>query len=471
MGIQERFFYFAAFVLLGAGAAASGAQITVLNHGEGGLAAQIAAIKGAKHSVDYVTFEADPCSSSTQAVLNAMAERAAAGVRVRLLIDGIMMDRNGEALFNGFASRNKIQFKGYNDHTFILNKPLRSHIKLLSVDSGARDAVYFALGRNLSDSYYGLDGSFNMMGRDLMIRESGARQAGDAFEKMWNFRWSRESNLNVVSLDNTCLDDSRRDKSIEAHYSDRAAAITSSLPQFSCRNVDFFMDDPHFSDARYANDSNGDGGGSNNTGADFMNEQRLALKHTSRNMLEFIDGAQDVLYMENQYYLPVYQLRQSIQRARDQRHVKILVLTNSTAQIQSDLSATMTRQMRRAARRDSTGSMTVVPISGLGALRSEGRATGTERVRWYIHSKTAVRDHKDIYVGSFNLDQLSFSNNLESGAIVRNCPKLAASIEAEYNKQVLTFNADVKNCPHCLTEMPEQGVFAAIFGGLASSFF
>jgi len=66
MGIQERFFYFAAFVLLGAGAAASGAQITVLNHGEGGLAAQIAAIKGAKHSVDYVTFEADPCSSSTQ---------------------------------------------------------------------------------------------------------------------------------------------------------------------------------------------------------------------------------------------------------------------------------------------------------------------------------------------------------------------------------------------------------------------
>lgn len=470
MNIRTRLLLLTKAVLLATGTAASGAQITLLNHGEGGLAAQIAAIQGAKHSVDYVTFESDPCSASTQAVLNAMAERAAEGVRVRLLIDGITMDRTAEALFNGFASRNKIEFRGYNDHTFILNKPLRSHIKLLAVDSGTRNAVYFALGRNLSDSYFGLDGSFNMMGRDLMIRESGARQAGDAFEKMWNFRWSRESNLNVVSLDNTCLDDSRRDKSVEARYSVPAAAIASALPQFSCRNVDFFMDDPHFSDARYANDSRGDEN-NNNTGADFMNEQRLALKHTSRNMLEFIDGTKDILYMENQYYLPVYQLRQAIERARDQRRVKILVLTNSTARIQADLSATMTRQMRRAARRDSKGSMTVVPISGLGAMRSEGRATGTERVRWYIHSKTAVRDHKDVYVGSFNLDQLSFSNNLESGAIVRNCPRLAASIEAEYNKQVQTFNADVKNCPQCLNEMPEQGAFAAIFGFLASSFF
>ncbi len=462
--------YVASVVMLaGSAFSAAAAQITLLNHGEGALAAQLSAIHGAKHSVDYMTWEADPCSSSTQAVLDAMAERAANGVHVRLLVDGYALQNGQEALFNSFASQHGIEFKAYNDHTFFLKQPFRSHIKLLSVDAGRASAVYFALGRNLTDSYFGLSSTFNMSGRDLMIAGTNGNQPKAAFDNIWNSSWTAYSKIRASGLKGSCLSESSADKIVSAHYSDRADSIVASLPQFSCANVDFFMDDPKFINAGNSDQLSGHGGG-NDMGRDYMNAERLQKKHTSAKMLAFIGSAGKSLYMENQYYLPTFQLRDALTAARD-RGVKIMILTNSTARVDGGLSGTMTRQMQNAARRDSQKNMMIFPISGIGALRSEGKTTGTSKVRWYIHSKTAVADHQDVYVGSFNLDQLSFANNLESGAIIRGCPTLAAAIETEYSDMVQIFKTDAKSCAKCKSESPQEDLLGAAFGWLASGFF
>ena len=52
-----------------------------------------------------------------------------------------------------------------------------------------------------------------------------------------------------------------------------------------------------------------------------------------------------------------------------------------------------------------------------------------DKADYGIHSKVFVGNSKDIAISSFNLDPRSLKTNLESAAVIKNCPELAKHVE------------------------------------------
>jgi phosphatidylserine/phosphatidylglycerophosphate/cardiolipin synthase-like enzyme len=189
---------------------------------------------------------------------------------------------------------------------------------------------------------------------------------------------------------------------------------------------------------------------------EFMNAKRLAKKRMTAAMLDFVAGARRSLVLEGPYYLSPSAITAAFVAARD-RGVQLLVLTNRKAD--PDIAAVvddMTYFMARAIDRDSSGAMRVLPISNLGALNGGGgrRSNGAP---WIIHAKTAVRDHRDVMMSSFNLDQRSYDTDLEAGVVIRNCPGLARELEAHHRQLVRAYADDLRNCDRCKHEPMPMG--------------
>ncbi|MCB0412055.1 MAG: phosphatidylserine/phosphatidylglycerophosphate/cardiolipin synthase family protein [Bdellovibrionales bacterium] len=446
----------------------SAAQVALLSQGLESYRARLSAIDGAQRSIDLITHELSPCDQVSNLVLRALARKAENGVRVRVLLDGYFTSRTERALMASYFNKHGIEFRVFNEQTAIIHRVYRTHVKMLLIDAEGMWPTYFADSRNMRDSYFGLSSIFNMVGRDLMITNDAqlALKVQAGFEQHWIHFWSKTNKYQYRgSMQATCL---REDEAQEANLilqTNMARSAPGPIESYSCPSVKFYIDDP-----RYFNGKHGKLPENTNPGSSKFFNERRRYKQASVAQLYFIDTAKSSLIFEHQYYLPTADLRQSFENAR-LRGVKALILTNRVVRIAADLSATMTVAMQAAAVRDSWGALQVLPISGLGALRSEGIPTGTMQANWYIHSKTAIRDDKDVMLGSFNLDNLSLVNNMEYVVMIEDCPDLAQTLKADFKNLVTVYHEDLNSCEECSKEFPSQKWLAKAFGGLASYFF
>ncbi len=146
-----------------------GNAVDVLPDADVALREQLAAIRGSEQEVLLATYVLKPGVVQRQ-LFEALADRAGAGVPVRLLIDPI-----GSHELEARALEN-LRSRGVHTHTFLSPNPLRgrlqinfrNHRKILCVDG----RLAFTGGRNWSDEYYpgtGSDGVF----RDTTVRLRG----------------------------------------------------------------------------------------------------------------------------------------------------------------------------------------------------------------------------------------------------------------------------------------------------------
>ena len=174
---------------LGQQAPAAYDHLVVHPDGEAARASLMAALSGATHSIDLCTFilARDPLG---EAVLAILCERARAGVRVRLLLDGMgsLMTRppdlkrlhDAGGAFAIFASPLRSTLKGRTN--------LRDHRKLVLIDGGQEHGLLWTGGRNLAAEYFnGAAGAPPW--RDLSFELTGPliRDAGQLFERDWRF--------------------------------------------------------------------------------------------------------------------------------------------------------------------------------------------------------------------------------------------------------------------------------------------
>lgn len=173
-------------VRLGAQPAAIGNAVTVYDTGTATYDAMIDAIRQAKHHVHLQLFIVRSDESSIR-FMEALAERARAGVEVRFLYDAvgswglksrvlrILTNAKGQALpFRTLSNplRRRLQIN------------LRNHRKILVVDG----RVGFTGGYNLGNEYLGKDPFFGPW-RDTFIRVEGPAVAGlqRVFTEDWDF--------------------------------------------------------------------------------------------------------------------------------------------------------------------------------------------------------------------------------------------------------------------------------------------
>lgn len=158
--------------------------------GSASLRALLEVIDGAQHTLDLCTFilGRDAVGAAVSARLVAQAR---AGVRVRLLLDGV------GSMLGGRPDLSALRHAGVQVGLFVppLHSPLkgrtnlRNHRKLVVADSGhAADERLWCGGRNLAAEYFeGQPG--RAAWRDLSFDLQGplARQAADLFQRDWVF--------------------------------------------------------------------------------------------------------------------------------------------------------------------------------------------------------------------------------------------------------------------------------------------
>ncbi|HMN70075.1 MAG TPA: phospholipase D-like domain-containing protein, partial [Bdellovibrionales bacterium] len=159
-------------------------QVQYLAHAPQALAAFMDMADGARKSVDIATFIFEPCHSSTQLMLEKLAEKARQGVRVRLIVDALQQKSAREKILSDYAARAGLRIKYYNRG----EANLRLHIKMMVVDNER----YISGGRNISDEYFGLSQENNYVDRDLRVEGASALQATAVFEELWASKTSAE---------------------------------------------------------------------------------------------------------------------------------------------------------------------------------------------------------------------------------------------------------------------------------------
>jgi cardiolipin synthase len=165
------------------------ADLALHPDGESARSSLLAALGGAQHTIDVCTFilARDPLG---EAVVSVLCERARAGVRVRLLLDGLgslmnrppalqrLKDAGGTCAI--FSSPLRSSLKGRTN--------LRNHRKLVLIDGGETTGRLWTGGRNLASEYF--DGAPETPPwRDLSFELTGPliRQASQLFEHDWCF--------------------------------------------------------------------------------------------------------------------------------------------------------------------------------------------------------------------------------------------------------------------------------------------
>jgi len=360
---------------------------------------------------------------------------------VRLLVDAFRLEEpNKSGLPAYLAGVPNFEIRYYNDTRNPLAMNLRMHVKALVVDGWTEDRLSIVGGRNLSDDYFGLGSKVNFIDQDLVVRGDSVSQIQKQFVTLWNAGGWATAGGNSQAFAATCLRQNARDKQVGAFLTRSLGG--DALPVRTCDHVEFAVDRPDFQICSTCLPGETEG---------FLNVERFQKKLMTKLFVNFISATRSKLEIANQYYMPAYLVNTALFKLR-WRRVNVDVLTSAVGDIEvCGLNQSFTCYIQSSAFRDTTGSGRVRLISSRGAMNSRWdlSVSGAE---WRIHTKSAVRDGRDVLVSSFNIDPRSYHTNLESGVVVENCPELAADVSAQY-ELLRGFASTDRSCSACRSEI------------------
>lgn len=425
------------FVVLLMSSSAQAHEVRHLVKSDQAFAHFIQTIRSAQKSLDVATYIFEPCHASTQVLLRELEARAKAGVQVRVLLDAISQkSKSRQPLADAFA-RAGIRLALYSAKVGPgIN--LRMHSKMLIADK----VRFIAGGRNLSDSYFGLDTSYNFTDDDLFVEgERAAREASSAFEELWNAEMTQKTKgdaRNAKAWSQFCeKDPARAADEVQEYFSRHSPRLLQQTAVHTCKNVSLRADLSDFAHPRYGQAFDA------NNGTEYMTPMRMKRKLASASVIDFLGGVKTNLEGQNWVYLPIGWLASSIDRLRAQ-NIPVQIMSN--ADIEGDMELfrnVMEAGIHWISRRDSKGSQRVMLVSSKGAL-TDAYALTPAKVPFFLHAKTLIRDNKDVIVGSFNLDSRSFNTNLETVVRVNDCPSLAKSVQGRVHEFRKIYQDDLK---------------------------
>ncbi|RZA03155.1 MAG: phosphatidylserine/phosphatidylglycerophosphate/cardiolipin synthase family protein, partial [Proteobacteria bacterium] len=227
----------------------------------------------------------------------------------------------------------------------------------------------------------------------------------------------------------------------------------------ACASVSFVTDSPLFTDPRLT-------GGIDRRWDNYMGTMRLGYKRTSKSFLDFMNGTQKGLELENWSYIPVNFVQKAFDDLRA-KNIPVHVITNADMDGPGIIKHAEEYANNTMVARHNRGSQTIIQLSPLGAMEDAHSLTPAGST-FRIHSKVGLRDGKDILVGSFNIDPRSYSTNLESAVEVMGCPSLAKDLRGGFDYLRSTYVSDVKSGRVPPREPPS--FFAKIIGIIGINF-
>ncbi len=369
-------------------------QVALLDVGFDSLAERLRLIDSAKKSIEleFFIYEIDTAS---RLITQALARKAADGVKVRILVDFAMPVFKLAPAYVKTLEAAGVEVRYYNTAGIqrIFAAQHRTHRKLLAVD---RERAIVG-GRNIGDDYFDLSRHYNFLDSDLLIEGPIAGAITNSFELYWASEWvTHPSEINAgaqAPLANDLLGKlSVEEQALATELQEHASEHTTS----TCSDLQFVTDFP--------------GSG--------VERRKVFLAISA-----LAQEAQREITVESPYLV----LRDdgvAVVKSVVQKGVRVRFLTNSLHS---------TDAFYTVASLASSLEPLHMPNLEIWAYQGQPLAKATRAPaspRWGVHAKRAVFDDDTVAVGTYNIDPRSANLNSELIVICRGNPALALDMKA-----------------------------------------
>jgi putative cardiolipin synthase len=399
----------------------------VLEKGEEALLARAWLAGHALRSIDvqYFIWSTDNIGILASESLLLAAER---GVRVRVIVDDLLMDAPDKTLL-ALALHPNIEIRIYNPVHSVGVTWRRRILNLVTDFRGANQRMHdktfivdgelaIVGGRNMADEYFDFDHEYNFRDRDALVLGTAVAAMSASFERFWT---SAQSAPVERLYDGFGI--LRKDVSVSAaqtrsiyremhayansteHFAPEVRAMIDAVParfpalakQVSWGRVDFISDEPGKNDGK-----SGFGGGGLST---------LALAR----LLE--SAKRDVLIQSP--YLVLSDAALDVFRRALARGVRVRIHTNSLASTDNLQAFSGYRSQRAALLALGLEIFEFKPDSKVQQdIMQRYALLRDEMPIFALHAKTLVVDEAVVYIGTYNLDPRSENLNTEVGVVI-----------------------------------------------------
>jgi cardiolipin synthase C len=425
----------------------------VLERGEQALLVRAWLGDNARRSIDvqYFIWSIDNVGILAAESLLRAADR---GVRVRVLVDDLLLDAPDESL-RALAAHPNIDIRIYNPvHnvgvpwyrrlwgllTNFRRANQRMHDKTLTVDG----ALAITGGRNMADEYFDFDHDYNFRDRDALVMGGAAALVQRSFEKFWN------STLAVpierqIGKPMPAARIAEVYQRLHAHAADprnfapevrqAIANIPDAFPQLAQQlrwsPVEFLSDTPGKNDG-----SAGLAGGGLTTSA----------------LARLFASAQEEVLIQSPYLVLSDPALALFRRTRD-RGVRIRICTNSLASTDNLQAFSGYRSQRKRLLAMGIELHEFRPHAQVEREVMQRYAAMSARPPVFaLHAKTLVVDRASVFIGTYNLDPRSENLNTEVGVIIHD------TVQAQRVATAIETDMQPENSWNPATEEPEAEV-------------
>lgn len=417
--------------------------VYVLEKGEEALLARAWLADHARSSIEvqYFIWSTDNIGILASEALLRAAER---GVKVRIIVDDLLMDAPDETLL-ALAMHPNIDIRIYNP-VHSVGVPWRKRIVNILTDfRGANQRMHdktfivdgqlaITGGRNMADEYFDFDHEYNFRDRDALVLGQAVGAMRASFERFWSSGLSApvEGLYDGIGLLKQSVHVSSgvvqhiyremhayaaQEENFAPEIRAAIASIPTAFPELAKNvtwgRVEFISDEP----GKNPGDEGFAGGGL-----------------TTAALARLLEGAQHEVLIQSPYLVlsePAFAL---FERVRE-RGVRIRIHTNSLASTDNIQAFSGYRNQREALLKLGIEIYEYRPDPQIQQSIMQRYAVLREEAPIFaVHAKTMIVDRQVVFIGTYNLDPRSENLNTEVGVIVRDerqARSVAAAIETD----------------------------------------
>jgi len=380
--------------------------------------------------VQYFIWSTDNIGILAAEALLRAAER---GVRVRVLVDALLIDAPDASLL-ALARHPKVDIRIYNPKKLwslvgdFRGYNQRMHDKTLIIDG--RMAI--TGGRNMAAEYYDYNREYNFRDRDVLLLGAVVKDMSASFERFWASELAvpaedlhegrRLEDADVRRVYRELQEYARAPSNFAPEVRTAIATVPAAFPQIA-REITWGPVE-FISDAPGKNESRGLRGG----GA------------TAAALAKLVENARSRVVIQSPYLVPSERAITLLRDARA-RGVKVRISTNSLASTDNIQAFSGYRNQRSRLLGMGIDIYEYKPDPEVqrDLMRASPEAQRKPPV-FSLHAKTMVVDGATLYIGTFNFDPRSENLNTEVGVIIQN-PALALAVEGAIENDMRPANS------------------------------
>ena len=416
----------------------------VLEKGEESLLARAWLADHATKTIDvqYFIWSSDNVGILASEALLRVAER---GVRVRVLVDDLLIDAPPESLL-ALARHPNIDIRIYNPKMTVGTSKVKRLANVVTdfraVNQRMHDktALFDGMvgitgGRNMADEYYDYDQEYTFRDRDILMMGPAVAEAEASFARFWESPLA----VPVEKLLKKPLTKMTPERTGQVYAGLHAYAgkpenfapeVRQALQDLP-RRFDGLLREMVWEEARFISDLPG------------KNSGREGLKGGGRSTAALVDAVRKAnrRVTIQSPYLVMPEGGLELFRGLVKRGVEVRIVTNSLAATDNLQAFSGYRKQRGRLLKAGIAIREFRPDPAVRKELIERYPKLKKKPPIFaIHAKTLVIDGETLFVGTFNLDPRSANLNTEVGVLVRN-PSLARRVEERIERDMLPENS------------------------------